>query len=198
MGNPRLVQPGRPSRRSLRSPVALAALALPIAATVLAACSGSGGSGGYGSPAQPQSGGGSSAGTVSVHDVGGLGPTLVDGSGKTLYYADVEASGTVYCKGDCLGFWFPVTVSDASSLSGTPGLAMMQRPDNGQQQVTYQGKPLYTFRLDNSAGQKMGDNFGDDFAGQHFIWHAATTGAAPQQPAPSSSQSDGGGGGYGY
>ncbi|GLY66752.1 COG4315 family predicted lipoprotein [Amycolatopsis taiwanensis] len=199
MGNPLQVQPGQPRRRLLRAPVAMAALALPVAAAVLAACSGSGGSGGYGSPAQPQSGGGASSGAVTVHDVSGLGQTLVDGSGKTLYYADLEETGTLHCTGDCLGFWFPVTTQDASALSGTPGLATMQRSDNGQQQVTYQGKPLYTFRLDKGPGDAMGNNFGDDFSGQHFTWHAATVGAAAQQPAPTSQSSSGGGdGGYGY
>ncbi|HJQ47502.1 MAG TPA: hypothetical protein VJ870_14480 [Amycolatopsis sp.] len=170
-----------------RAPVAVAALGLPIvAASVLVACGG----GSSGAPAQ--TGAVSPAGAVSVTTVSGLGPTLVDAGGKTLYFADQEAGGSILCTGDCLGFWSPA----AATGGQTPGLASVQRPDNGQQQLTYQGKPLYTFRLDATPGQHAGDNVADDFGGRHFTWHAAIVGSAPQQVAPSPSTQSGGG--YGY
>lgn len=183
----RLVHKGRSSL----PPVAIAALGLPIAATVLAACSGSTGSTGAGA----QGGGGAPAAGVRVQDVGGLGPTLVDGTGKTLYFSEQESSGTIQCTGGCLAFWLPATGQDTAAAR-TPGLASLQRPDNGQNQLTYQGKPLYTFRLDSNPGMHGGDNFSDDFSGHHFTWHAATLTSAPQQanPAPPSQN----GGGYGY
>ncbi|WP_160148744.1 COG4315 family predicted lipoprotein [Amycolatopsis alkalitolerans] len=173
----------------------MAFLGLPVAAaSVLVACGGSTGSTGYGAPAQ--GGGGARTGVVNVHDISGLGPTLVDGTGKTLYFSDQESGGSVHCVGGCLGFWFPATAGDATAADAqAPGLASLRRPDNGKQQITYQGKPLYTFGLDDSPGKHMGDNFSDDFDGRHFTWHAATVGAPRQvNPAPPS-QSDSG---YGY
>ncbi|HVW44302.1 MAG TPA: hypothetical protein VHC18_23435 [Amycolatopsis sp.] len=164
----------------------MAALGLPIVAAGLVAC------GGAPAPAA----GGSPAGAVNVHDVSGLGPTLVDATGKSLYFSDQEADGTVRCTDDCLGFWFPATVTDATAVQGQPaGIASTRRPDSGQQQLTFQGKPLYTFRLDDNAGQHAGDNLTDDFGGRQFTWHAATVGSAPAQVAPTPPSQ---GGGYGY
>jgi predicted lipoprotein with Yx(FWY)xxD motif len=168
--------------------------ALPIAASVLAACAGYGSQSG-GAPYAP-------AGPVTVSNVNGVGPTLVDSSGKTVYYSDEESNGTLRCVSDCLSFWYPVPgTGEPAASQQVPGLGTMQRSDNGQQQLTFQGKPLYTFRLDNGPGQAMGNNFADDFGGMHFTWHAATTsGAPPGGPAPAQPPSTGGGGygGYGY
>jgi Secreted repeat of unknown function len=51
--------------------------------------------------------------------------------------------------------------------------------------VIYQGKPLYTFTLDNSAGHAGGNGVTDSFAGMTFTWHAATVGTAPSTaPSP--------------
>jgi predicted lipoprotein with Yx(FWY)xxD motif len=142
----------------------------------------------------PSAAGGAPAGAaVSVKDVGGVGRTLVDASGKTLYFADQEAGGAIKCTASCLSFWMPATGSatDAKSVSG---LATMKRSDTGAEQLTFQGKPLYTFKLDTAAGEAKGNNFADAFAGTSFTWHAATTTAAAPTQAPSSSK----GGGYGY
>jgi len=129
---------------------------------------------------------------------------LTDQSGKTLYTPEQEASGTIKCTGSCLSFWFPVTVANgatprpAGALTGT--LGSIQRPDGGRQ-LTYNGEPLYTFRLDTGPGQSHGDNFTDHFGGQTFVWHAATATGATQVPAQPSSPSgngtyQGGAGGY--
>jgi predicted lipoprotein with Yx(FWY)xxD motif len=65
-----------------------------------------------------------------------------------------------------------------------PGLAVLRRSDTGKDQLTYQGKPLYTFKLDKAAGQHTGHNLTDDFAGVTFTWRAATTTATTEaQPA---------------
>lgn len=140
----------------------------------------------------PAAGGGGAApagAAVSVKDVSGVGQTLVDASGKTLYFADQEAGGALKCTGNCLSFWIPAT-GDAQAVQG---LATMKRSDTGAEQLTFQGKPLYTFKLD-TAGEAKGNNFSDAFSGVDFTWHAATTTAAAPTKAPSSSD----GGGYGY
>ncbi|MGW6195413.1 hypothetical protein ACWF0M_04610 [Kribbella sp. NPDC055110] len=144
-----------------------------------------------GSDSQPAAGG---SAAVSVKDVSGVGRTLVDASGKTLYFADQEAGGAIKCTGGCLSFWMPATGSAADAKSVT-GLATMKRSDTGAEQLTFQGKPLYTFKLDAAAGDAKGNNFADAFSGVDFTWHAATTTAAAPTQAPSSS---GNGGGYGY
>ncbi|MGZ0147497.1 COG4315 family predicted lipoprotein [Kribbella sp. WER1] len=150
----------------------------------LAACGGSNSS-------SPPAAGGGAAAAVSVRDVSGVGRTLVDASGKTLYFADQEAGGMIKCTAGCLSFWMPATGS-ATGASVT-GLGTMKRSDTGAEQLTYQGKPLYTFKLDMNAGDAKGNNFSDAFSGTSFTWHAATTSATAPSPAPSS----GGGGGYG-
>jgi predicted lipoprotein with Yx(FWY)xxD motif len=149
----------------------------------LAACGG----------ADTAGGGAAAAAAVSVQNVSGVGQTLVDSSGKTLYFADQEAGGMIKCTGSCLSFWTPATGSAADAKSVT-GLGTMKRSDTGADQLTFQGKPLYTFKLDTASGQAKGNNFSDAFSGASFTWHAATTTA----PAASPSTNSGGGGGYGY
>jgi hypothetical protein len=58
--------------------------------------------------------------------------------------------------GSCLSFWFPVPVA-AGATPRAPGgitgmLGIIHRP-GGLTQLTYNGKPLYTFRLDQAPGQ---------------------------------------------
>ena len=149
----------------------------------LAACGGTDSS-------TPAAGGGGAA-AVSVQEVSGVGQALVDASGKTMYFADQEAGGTIKCTSGCLAIWAPATgtAADAKSVSG---LGTTKRSDTGADQLTFQGKPLYTFKFDNN-GQAKGNNVTDSFSGTSFTWHAATTSAAPSS-APSTSS---GGGGYG-
>ncbi|TDW94801.1 putative lipoprotein with Yx(FWY)xxD motif [Kribbella pratensis] len=145
-----------------------------------------------GADAQPSGGGAPAAAAVSVKDVSGVGQTLVDASGKTLYFADQEAGGAIKCTTSCLSFWMPAT-GDPQAVKG---LATIKRSDTGAEQLTFQGKPLYTFKLDTAAGEAKGNNLADAFSGVDFTWHAATTTAAAPTQAPSSS--DGGGYGNGY
>jgi predicted lipoprotein with Yx(FWY)xxD motif len=156
------------------------------AGLVLVGCANNSGDTGDSGPA-----GGPSDATISVMDVPGVGPSLVNSSGLTLYFADAETGGNIRCVDSCVRFWIPLTVPDGGSptkdaaVTGT--VDVITRPD-GARQVTYDSKPLYTFAQDNGPGQATGDGFTDDFNGTSFMWHAATvTGAAP---APSSSGYD--------
>jgi predicted lipoprotein with Yx(FWY)xxD motif len=133
---------------------------------------------------------------VSVASVGGVANVLVDAAGKPLYSPDEEANSMIKCTGACTSFWMPLAAGASTPNASSSGLtfAVISRPD-GSQQVTADGKPLYTFAED-AAGQLKGNGFSDDFDGQHFTWHvvvASGGGAAPTAPASSSS-----GGGYGY
>lgn len=173
---------------------ALAGLAGAAAATVLVAC-GSAGRTASGSAGGTASGGGHQAAgkpVVMARHLAGLGTVLVSGSGKTIYSPEQETHGQILCTGSCLGFWFPVTVTSATGLHAPAGLTgalgTVHRRDDGRTQLTYNGKPLYTFKLDQSPGQARGSNFTDSFGGTSFTWQAVTaSGAAAGSGAPSSS-----------
>jgi predicted lipoprotein with Yx(FWY)xxD motif len=132
---------------------------------------------------------------VSTRTVAGVGTVLTDQSGKTLYTAQQEARGVIKCTAGCLSFWFPVIVGKgatprAASTITTGTLGSIQRSDDRSRQLTYNGQPLYTFRLDDAPGQTHGNNFTDEFGGQTFTWHAVTASggaATPGQPASSPS-----------
>ena len=107
--------------------------------------------------------------TVSVKRIGGA-SVLVDAKGRALYRSDQERNGMVLCDGACLSFWQPLTVSGtptkSKSLDGK--LAVVKRPD-GRRQVTFNGRLLYSFKLDKP-GKVTGDGFKDAFSGQKFTW----------------------------
>jgi predicted lipoprotein with Yx(FWY)xxD motif len=174
------------------------AAVLAAIATLLAACGG----GGSDNNAGGSTGSGSSAAAVKTSPTGALGAILVDSAGKTLYFADGESAGSIKCTGECLGFWSPLTTEGnaAPQASGdlTKEFSMVKR-SGGDMQVAYNGHPLYTFKLDKSAGDTMGNDFTDDFGGTTFTWHAVTAaGSAATQggstSAPPSSPSYNGGG----
>jgi predicted lipoprotein with Yx(FWY)xxD motif len=163
------------------------------AALMMAACGSGTDAGGGGSTATSGSGS-----TVSARDVPGIGTALTSPDGKTLYFSDQEADGTIRCKDACVSFWMPLTVSTGTTPTAGTGVtgkvATVSRPD-GSVQVTYDGKPLYVFAEDGGPGDAKGNGFKDTFSGTDFVWHAATvSGAAPTAPA-SGGKTDNG---YGY
>jgi predicted lipoprotein with Yx(FWY)xxD motif len=177
---------------------------LAAAAVVVAACGSSGGntSSGGGNAGSTGSGksAGAAAGTVSTRDLTGIGTALVTSSGMTIYTpkTPAESTGNIKCTGSCLSFWFPVTGSLAHlGSSGLPGtIGTIHRPDDGKTQLTYNGKPLYTFRLDTAAGQAHGNNFTDNFGGTSFTWqvvvsHGTAGGAASPTSSPGYSYGNG-------
>jgi predicted lipoprotein with Yx(FWY)xxD motif len=131
--------------------------------------------------------------TVSSKSVSGVGDVLVDTKGMTLYYLKTETSGTIMCTGGCATAWPPlllpsgVTSATAGSGVDSSKLGTITRPDGGTQ-VTYDGKPLYLFASDTSAGQATGQGVAGFFA-------VPTSGSSG---SGSGSGSSGSGGGYGY
>lgn len=110
--------------------------------------------------------------TVSVKKLPNVGRVLVDAKGRALYRSDQERRGMVLCKGACLSFWQPLTVSGTPKAKGFSGkLGTIKRPDGGRQ-VTLGGRPLYSFKLDKP-GKATGDGFKDAFGSQKFTWHVA-------------------------
>ena len=120
---------------------------------------------------------------------------LVNDKGMALYTLSAERGGRFICtkssmipggSASCLSLWHPLTVAKGSMPTGAAQLSTITRPDTGATQVTWHGRPLYTFTGDKAPGDTSGNGFKDV-----GVWKAATLGA------PSSSSSSGGGG-YGY
>jgi predicted lipoprotein with Yx(FWY)xxD motif len=148
---------------------------MALVAPLLLAIAGCGGSNDDDSTATSA---GTSRTTVSVQAIDGVGDVLVDSDGAALYASDEEMSDDVLCTEACAAIWIPLTVpagdggptADAD-LEGD--LGVVQRPD-GPDQVTFDGRRLYTFAEDPGPGEVTGEGFSDTFAGQRFTWHVAT------------------------
>jgi predicted lipoprotein with Yx(FWY)xxD motif len=173
-------------------------LALAAAGGLLAAC-------GSAAPGGATSGSATSHGAIiSVRSLPGVGTVLVDASGQTLYSPQQEAHGKILCTASCLSFWFPVQATRGAALrapSGVTGkLGTIHRADNGMTQLTINGRPLYTFRLDRAPGQAHGNDYTDHFGGVSLTWHALTTSGTPAAPGQQVNSTPGytspGGSGY--
>lgn len=112
-----------------------------------------------------------------------LGKTvLTNNAGRTLYTLSVEKHGHFICTGSCLSTWRPLTVSAGTKPTGPVTLGTVKRPD-GRTQVTYRGRPLYSFAGDTKAGEAKGEGFKDV-----GTWHAATIAAGSAMPEPPSQE----------
>ena len=102
----------------------------------------------------------SASATVLTSSNATLGKTiLVNSAGFTLYTFANDTAGTSACTGTCATVWPPLPPGNGTPTGGTGvtgTLATITRSD-GTKQVTYNGKPLYTFQSDGSAGQATGD-----------------------------------------
>jgi predicted lipoprotein with Yx(FWY)xxD motif len=175
-----------------------AVLGVGLGAVVLTACGSSGTDNASGSTG---SSGSSGAHTTVAERAAGSGTVLVDDQQRTLYISDQE-KGTVLCKSSaCLEIWQPLTVANGAKPTGPADLrahlGTLPRPD-GTRQVAFDGRPLYTFNLDNGPGDTHGDGQQDSFDGTDFVWHEATPTGAGSSSSSSPTSGSSGGGPYGY
>jgi predicted lipoprotein with Yx(FWY)xxD motif len=93
---------------------------------------------------------------------------LAAANGHTLYSLSVEKNGRFVCtkSSGCLALWKPLLVPSGGSVVGPVKLGSIKRPDGGRQ-VTYRGRPLYTFAQDSGPGKASGEGFKDV-----GTWHA--------------------------
>jgi predicted lipoprotein with Yx(FWY)xxD motif len=98
--------------------------------------------------------------------------------GKTLYSLSVETKGRFICTSSCLASWKPLTVPKGVKPMGPVKLSTVKRPD-GRTQVTFKGRPLYSFNGDVKPGEANGEGLKDV-----GTWHAAKAGAVSSSPAP--------------
>ena len=108
-----------------------------------------------------------------------LGKTILTNTkGRTLYSLSAETKGKFICTGACLSVWHPLVVPAAVKPKGPVKLGTIERPD-GRTQVTFKGRPLYSFSGDTKSGEANGEGIKDV-----GTWHAASVGKLAPQPQP--------------
>jgi predicted lipoprotein with Yx(FWY)xxD motif len=159
------------------------AAVIPLVALTVAAC---GGGGSAATAATPKTSSGASA-TVGVSK-SSLGSILVNSNGRTLYLFKADSATTSACSGACASAWPPLLVT-GKPTAGT-GLTASKlgtiTRSGGNQQVTYNGHPLYTFVKD----QKLGDVNGQGVTAFGASWFALSP-SGNQASAPASSSGGG-------
>src|SRR4051794_20568707 len=138
---------------------------------------------------------GSARSATTVKHGHALGKTvLVNRTGRTLYSLSAETNGRFICTSACVSTWHPLLAPRGKRPTGASALSTIRRP-TGQAQVTYKGKPLYTFAGDTQPGDAKGEGFKDV-----GVWHAAAVSGsankAPAAPQPMSTSPSYGSGGY--
>jgi predicted lipoprotein with Yx(FWY)xxD motif len=107
-------------------------------------------------------GGATSAGgvTISSATTAGLGPTLVNAKGRTLYVFVPDKDKKVTCVGTCAAVWPPAFLPNGQKAvaAGQVKRSLLgSDPDPaGGRVITYAGWPLYTFVSDTARGQAAG------------------------------------------
>jgi predicted lipoprotein with Yx(FWY)xxD motif len=174
-------------------PITFLAGAAAIALVALAAVGCGGGA--TASPAPPKSTSKRVA-TVSVATTG-LGKILVDSTGRTLYLFQKDSGTKSTCFGACASDWPPLRANGKPTvgIGATASKTGSTTRSNGNQQVTYNGHPLYLYAGDETVGDTEGQGV-TAFGGG---WYAITP-AGNQVPGRASSSdgvsSSGGGSGY--
>ena len=108
-----------------------------------------------------------------------LGKTVLTNlQSRTLYTLSAEKNGKFICTGSCLSAWRPLLVPAGTKPTGPVPLGTVKRPD-GKTQVTYKGRPLYSFSGDSKPGEANGEGIEDV-----GTWHAATTSKPIPLPEP--------------
>ncbi len=88
-----------------------------------------------------------------------FGEILVTAKQQALYYFTPEKDGKIHCTGSCVTVWPPLLVPTGATVAAhIPGamgrFGTIVRPDHTRQ-LTFQGKPLYTFTGDKKPLQVL-------------------------------------------
>lgn len=90
-----------------------------------------------------------------------LGGILADADGNTLYLFVPDGQGASVCNDDCADAWPPL-LGDVSAGDGVDeSLLGTATRDDGEEQATYNGWPLYYFAADAAAGDTNGQGVND-------------------------------------
>ncbi|MGA6163525.1 hypothetical protein [Amycolatopsis magusensis] len=139
---------------------------------------------------------------LTAAEVEGVGRVLTEQNGRTLYLfsKDSKKPPKSVCNDDCATAWPPLIAGGEPELSGVdPELVGTVKRDDGTEQVTVGGWPVYTYAKDTAAGQANGHGVGG-------TWYAMMPEGCKSEapfvaqkkaaPAPAGSASDSGGNGY--
>ncbi len=89
---------------------------------------------------------------------------LADTFSRTLYTFDMDNGvATSKCDGTCAEVWPPLLVQQAEAAKLQSPLGVVVR-SNKSLQLTFDGKPIYTYAFDRKAGDDHGDGIGG-------VWH---------------------------
>ncbi len=118
------------------------------------------------------------------------GQILVDGSGRTLYFATTGNGKPFRCGAGCAGVWPPLlTKGNPRAGSGVSAKVLRAVKRGKSLQVTYHGHPLYLFAGDTGAGQVKGEGI-RNFGG---TWYLLSVGGAPVKAALAAAKNASGG-----
>ena len=123
------------------------------------------------------------AGSVVVRAVAvpGYGRVLASGSGESYYLLSSEVGGRIVCRGACLSIWPPVLVRQGAlpvaGGRGVDGRLGVVRRSGGDEQVTYNGYPLYGYAGDRGPRQSSGQAI-QSFGGIWYLVRAEARTAA--------------------
>jgi predicted lipoprotein with Yx(FWY)xxD motif len=183
----------------------LGLIAVPVLAISLAACGGSSSNSSNASNGTASNVAQTTAAsdTVSTKSISGVGTALVDSKGDVLYTNNQDTASKMACTASCQSIW-PALMAPSSGQPTSSDSAVQAKLGVAHGQVTYNGKPLYTF-VQDSPGQATGNGFMDSFGGTSFTWTAASTGGSSGSSSSTSTAASSGGssggsssGGYGY
>lgn len=106
--------------------------------------------------------------TVLVSQDPNLGSIFTDSNGMTLYIHTTDSAGMSTCSGMCATAWpaFQPPSTDLTLPAGVGGSLGVITRDDGAQQVTYNGMPLYYWFKDMSPGDVTGQGINNFMAAQ--------------------------------
>jgi len=135
------------------------------------------------------SGAAGGAATVDVADNADLGKILSDGDGNTVYLFEKDENGMSSCSGACAGEWPPVTTSGSPKVGAGADKSLIGtvKRDDGSEQVTYDGHPLYRYTGDTQPGDTNGNGL-DAFGAE---WYALTPDGSNAEPGGGESTTTG-------
>ncbi|MFB2597525.1 hypothetical protein ACEXQE_07020 [Herbiconiux sp. P17] len=153
--------------------ITLAAATAAVALLALAGCSSSG-SPDTSAPAAGSSSSSPSSSSSGASDIStagsSLGEIVVDGKGLTAYFYDVDTanSGASACTGECATLWPAIeSTSTTPVVDGVSGTIGTITGVDGGNQITIDGRPIYTFANDKKPGDVAGQGVGG-------IWFAVS------------------------
>ena len=89
---------------------------------------------------------------------------VADSVGKTLYVFDLDKEAALpKCNADCAEVWPPYLITEEEAATVKAPLGVIARA-NKKMQLTYDGRPVYTYIFDRSQGDDKGDGLGG-------VWH---------------------------